>query len=176
MIIDLSSFLYGSDNLLSFKGELSETESGLKEQGIIMVGPIEYEGEIFKADGENAINMKISFKYEESCSRCLEPSVCKIETTLFGRLVEGQEKIDSEDDSLEDDYDDRLYYENEILNLKDYIVNQVVVSLPMKSLCSEDCKGLCILCGIDLNKNTCECVHEDIDPRLEKLKNFFPKK
>lgn len=171
MIIDLSGFLDDSDNLFCFKGELKETESDLGERGITIVGPIRYDGEAFKIDGEKAVEMRVSFSYEESCSRCLEPSIHKIKTTLAGKLVEGKEETGSEDEG----YDEKFYYQNDILDPKDYILNQIVLSLPMKSLCGEDCKGLCISCGVDMNKNPCECIQEDIDPRLEKLKKFFPK-
>lgn len=175
MIIDLSSFLDGSDNFFSFNGELKQAESDLRERGTTIVGPIEYEGETFKVDGENAIEMRITFSYEESCSRCLKPSIHKVKTTLSGKLAEVQEGNYDEDSSYENDYDEVLYYEKDILDPKDYILNQVAISLPMKSLCNEDCKGLCISCGVDMNIDTCECIEENIDPRLEKLKNFFPK-
>ena len=171
MIIDLSSFLNNSDNYFSFEGELNEVESDLTERGITIVGGIKYEGETFRIDGEKEIAIRISFTYEEPCSRCLEPSIHKIKSSLSGKLFEGKENIDEEDDN----FDERFYYEDDKLNLKDYILNQVAISLPMKSLCDENCKGLCISCGIDLNKKTCDCTKDEIDPRLEKLKNFFPK-
>ncbi|MCX8010231.1 MAG: DUF177 domain-containing protein [Ignavibacteria bacterium] len=48
----------------------------------------------------------------------------------------------------------------------------ILLSVPMKNLCSEECKGLCPKCGKDLNYETCECNIEEIDPRWEKLKNL----
>ena len=171
MLIDLSSFLNNSDSYFSFEGKLNEAESDLSERGITIVGTIEYEGETFRVDGEKAITVRISFNYKEPCSRCLEPSIHKMKSILNGILIEGKEEIDSEDDN----FDEKLYYENDQLNLKDYILNQIVASLPMKSLCDENCKGLCVSCGEDLNKNTCDCVQDEVDPRLEKLKKFFPK-
>ncbi len=179
MLMDLSSFLDDSDNLFSFKGELEEIKSDLKERGIKIVGPIEYEGEIFKVHEEMSIEFRITFNYEDSCSRCLKTSTEKVKTTLSGKLVEGKrdDKIESESEK-EYDYDEEeiFYYQNDVLNLKDDILNQIIVSLPMKTLCSKDCKGLCSLCGINLNDDTCECVHDNIDPRLKVLENFFPKK
>ncbi|NMA14219.1 MAG: DUF177 domain-containing protein [Clostridia bacterium] len=43
----------------------------------------------------------------------------------------------------------------------------------MKTLCREDCKGLCPICGSNLNIKQCRCERESIDPRLAALKNFF---
>lgn len=171
MIIDLSSFLDDPNELFHFKGELDGTEINLSGRDITIVEPIRYEGEVFKVNGEKAIDIKISFTYGESCNRCLEPAKHDIKTALSGKLVEGKEESDSEDEG----YDEILYYQNDILDPMDYILNQVVVALPMKTLCTNDCKGLCLKCGVDMNKKKCNCIQEDIDPRLEKLKNFFPK-
>ncbi|MBQ3561654.1 MAG: DUF177 domain-containing protein, partial [Oscillospiraceae bacterium] len=44
------------------------------------------------------------------------------------------------------------------------------LEVPFQLLCREDCKGLCPVCGSDLNEKTCNCNQKQIDPRLEKLK------
>lgn len=175
MLINLSNFLDSSDGHFSFKGKLEESESDLKERGITLVEPIEYEGEIFKVNRELILDLKISYIYEEACSRCLELSTHKIETNLSGKLIEGR-KDDFNEEEYDYDDEEEFYYQNNVLNLKDDILNQVILSLPMKSLRSDSCEGLCSLCGINLNKDTCECVDDNIDPRLKELENFFPKK
>jgi uncharacterized protein len=48
-----------------------------------------------------------------------------------------------------------------------------ILNRPIRLLCSDTCKGLCINCGINLNKKTCDCHKENIDPRLEKLKSLL---
>ena len=54
------------------------------------------------------------------------------------------------------------------VELDDIIVPELILSMPMKELCSEDCRGLCPRCGKDLNDGECGCA-EEIDPRLAKL-------
>lgn len=171
MIIDLSSFLDGTNDLLHFKGELEIDSLDLGGRDIVIVGPVKYEGEIFKIDGEKAIDIRISYTYNETCHRCLKPATNKIKTILSGKLVKGEEESDNEYEG----YDELFYYEDDILDIREHILNQVILSLPMKSLCSSDCKGLCSICGADLNNTSCNCIQENIDPRFEKLKNFFPK-
>ncbi len=51
----------------------------------------------------------------------------------------------------------------------------LIVVLPMKNLCSEGCKGLCAICGGNLNERVCNCSHEEVDPRLEVLKTLLGK-
>ncbi len=171
MKLDLWSFLEGSKNILEFQGKLECTDLGLSNRDVKIIEPIEYKGEIFKTDGDKVINFNIKYTYEEKCNRCLSLANNKIESSLFGKLLEG--KRDSENE--EDGYEEILYYENGILKLDEYILEQVIVSLPIKTLCDDNCKGLCPKCGADLNKEKCDCVHENIDPRLEKLKDFFSK-
>jgi uncharacterized protein len=50
----------------------------------------------------------------------------------------------------------------------------LLLALPMKVLCSEDCKGLCPHCGANLNEESCDCVAETIDPRWAELRKLLP--
>ncbi|MBU5314195.1 DUF177 domain-containing protein [Tissierella carlieri] len=171
MIIDLSSFLDGTNDLLHFEEELEIDSLNLDGRDIAIVEPIKYEGEVFKIDGEKAIDIRISYVYNEICHRCLKPATNEIKTILSGKLVKGKEETDREYEG----YDEVFYYEDDTLDIREHILNQVILSLPMKSLCNFDCKGLCSTCGADLNNTRCNCIQENIDPRFEKLKNFFPK-
>lgn len=168
MIIDLSSLLDKTKELLQFEGSLDFKFSDIGKRDINIVSPIDYRGNIYRMDGQLVIDMDLSYQYEEDCHRCLKPAINEVKSHLSGKLAKGKE----------DDYDgfeEVFYYEDNILKLEDYILNQVILSLPMKSLCSSDCKGLCSTCGADLNNTKCDCIRENIDPRFEKLKNFFPK-
>ena len=49
------------------------------------------------------------------------------------------------------------------------VYSEVIVSLPMKHLCNEECKGICFKCGKNLNEGECDCPKKDIDPRLAPL-------
>jgi uncharacterized protein len=59
--------------------------------------------------------------------------------------------------------------EHHILNLDEAIRQNALLAIPMKPLCREDCRGICQICGKDLNQGKCECISEDIDPRWAKL-------
>lgn len=71
-----------------------------------------------------------------------------------------------EDDSI-------AYVEGDELDVAEAVVENVISTLPIKRLCSIDCKGLCQKCGIDLNKETCQCDNEEIDLRMAKLMDLF---
>lgn len=171
MTFDLSSFLDGTDNVYRFNGELDNNGLDYDSKNFKIIGPISYYGEVFKVDGDYLIQADIFYKYDSNCDRCLKPATKETKTTLSGKLIEGKGNND------DDDYSEEIiYYENDLLDLDDYIKSQVIMSIPMKVLCSKECKGFCSICGTNLNEESCNCSQEIIDPRLEKLKDFFLKK
>lgn len=173
MKIDLSSFLDNAVESLHFDGRIKLEDLDLNNSNITIVEPVEYEGEVLRVDGDKIINIRISYKYDEICHRCLKPTTKNVKTALSGKLVEG--KKEDEDEVEDEGFDELIFYEDNLLDLKDYTINQIILSLPMKTLCKEDCKGLCPKCGTDLNRSKCDCTIENIDTRLEKLKEFLPK-
>ncbi len=59
------------------------------------------------------------------------------------------------------------------VDMNPWIFEHLILAIPMKMLCREDCKGLCPQCGVNLNESTCNCHHETIDPRWEKLRELL---
>lgn len=170
MVIDLSRFLDSDSTTLSLEGKVKADSINNDKTDFIIVDPIEFKGEIFKVDGEYLIHLNILCKYEGDCDRCLQPTTEIVKSVVSGKLLEKKGQLNEEDE-----FDEIIYYENDLLDLTEYILSQAVSSQPMKSLCKKNCKGLCPDCGVDLNKEHCDCLAHKIDPRLEKLKDLFPK-
>ena len=70
------------------------------------------------------------------------------------------------------------YYQGDRLDLGEVVREQVLLGLPLKPLCREDCQGLCPRCGKNRNAGPCGCTpeEEEGDPRLEPLRKLFDKK
>ena len=97
------------------------------------------------------------------CSRCLDP---------FPQSGVSEIRNSLQPPSLDPD-PDAFTYEGEEFDLYDMARELVELHLPMKPLCAEGCKGLCPVCGKNLNRKSCDCVPQGTDPRwnaLEKLK------
>ena len=94
------------------------------------------------------------------CARCLE----KIEKEF--RFTVEEQFSDAPSD------EDITLLEGEEIDLKFVTEQQFCAALPISFLCDEDCKGLCLKCGQNLNIASCDCEDEDIDPRLAVFKNF----
>ncbi len=170
MIIDLSSFHDETVINLSIEGQLNKDDIKVYGRKIKFLEPIKYCGEIYKVDDEKILHLNISYHYQEACGRCLDNFSRKDKTVLSGKLVNKESEVETADEDEE-----AIVYSGEKLELDEHIINAIILSLPMKPLCHEECKGLCANCGINRNKKDCQCVIEDIDPRLAILKDLFPR-
>ena len=109
-----------------------------------------------------------------ACDRCLE-SYRRLLDVEF-RLFLSTSFSGSEDKELELSEDDMSvqFVEDHQINLKDVVRDQIVISLPMKSLCHDDCLGLCPVCGANLNEHPCKCRRVEGHPGFAKLKVLSP--
>ena len=72
-----------------------------------------------------------------------------------------------------DETGEEVQYTGDCLDLSPEILKAVILTLPMKALCREDCLGLCPTCGCNLNQTPCACTREDLDPRFNVLQDLF---
>ena len=109
-----------------------------------------------------------------SCSRCLVdyPSFVDTNFTIFFR--KDSANTASTEDELELGEMDLLSstYSGDEIDLTPEIEEQVAMEIPVKPLCSEECKGLCHQCGTDLNISSCSCSKEPVSITFSALKNF----
>lgn len=114
---------------------------------------------------------RVTTRLEMPCSRCLEPFTVDVDAPFDLRYQPQSELQHSvgEHEVKADDVD-TAFYENDEIDLGQLMEEQFLLSLPMKPLCSDDCKGLCATCGTNLNKAACNCTIQWEDPRLAALK------
>lgn len=110
-----------------------------------------------------------------SCDRCLQTTETYLEEEFELDLVQESNQNDPDGDvEISLDSPNLDYYEGEEIHLNDYFEDQVVLDLPIMVLCSEECKGLCSNCGIDLNKETCTCQEKTGNNPFAVLKDLEP--
>lgn len=122
--------------------------------------------EVTKVLKEVTVIGNIRLSIETPCSRCVE--AVKIDLNpLVSLVLSPGDKLSGEDDDLEHET-----YQDDEVDLSNYLREQVAISLPIKVICNDDCKGLCTVCGTNLNLEDCECDKEQVDPRFAVLKNL----
>jgi uncharacterized protein len=117
---------------------------------------------------------EFSTSLEFACARCLEPVVENVSRT-FDLLYRPQgADAGKEEISVTAAEAEIGYYQGDGLLLEDALREQVLLAIPLKAVCREDCKGLCPHCGANLNVEQCSCEQRFRDPRwsaLEDLRN-----
>jgi len=156
------------------EGLVVELEEKISIEGLSVSSPVTAHLAVSKTANEVLVTGNLSVELEMECSRCLK-GVQQAQDLAVSVVYHPAEEIGSEKHGLHDDEMDMGFYTGEELDLLELIREQIMLSVLMKPLCYEDCKGICPKCGIDLNTGACSCVHKEIDPRLEVLKKLLDK-
>jgi uncharacterized protein len=108
-------------------------------------------------------------KFQVPCARCVEPVEIPLEAAFD--LIFRPAEADSEplERSITAPETEIGYYQEDSLLLEDVLREQVLLSLPVRTLCKPDCKGLCPRCGENRNSTACTCDEGPADPRWEAL-------
>jgi uncharacterized protein len=131
----------------------------------------------------NAIDVKVNLnKFEKNitcqieiktkavfkCDRCLSEfnEIRSEKNEVLFQL--GQDSHISDDEEIV-----RISPEQKEIDMTDFIKEMLILSVPMKAICKEDCKGICASCGADLNSENCSCSGESADPRWDKLSELL---
>ena len=122
--------------------ELSQTvpakELGIEDQeDFKFIAPLEVKAKLEKTSNTVLAKTAVEYKYSSFCVRCLEP----IEKEYNGRFL----------------FDFPKKEFPEVIDLGEEVRQEIVLDIPVKLLCREDCKGLCIGCGVNLNVDQCQC-------------------
>lgn len=165
MDISVKDLLSGRERAVNFSFEIPLDH---KENDIVFTTGVLVEGKVTDSGGYMELEATCRAQYQTKCARCLKTleDECSIS---FIRPV----AVKLEQDHDEDEY--VLVSDNASVNVDEAVSQELLLSLPFRALCKEDCKGLCIKCGCDLNEKQCSCVTKEIDPRWAVLKNFKPK-
>ena len=105
-----------------------------------------------------------------SCSRCLSEVECEYELSINRKVNVALNKVYIEDSS---ETDDISYIEDCNLDIDRLVLDELFTILPLSVLCKEDCKGICKVCGTNLNKSTCDCDQTVPDPRMAVFSDIF---
>lgn len=138
-----------------------------------LIAPVRATLHVDKVGDEVLFKGEITASLELKCGRCLKDFRKDMDIdvdVVYHSLSEI--KVEEKYEIKEDELDTGFYISDEI-DLDDLLLEQIILNIPMKPLCSESCKGLCPRCGRDLNIEGCDCEGKGIDPRFEKLKKLF---
>jgi uncharacterized protein len=132
-------------------------------ENIEFLKPVTLDGELFIAENVICLEGKVTTELRLSCSRCLTSFNYDIDFQIHENFSNNNENKD----------DEIIFIDSDIIDITEIIKNNIIISLPIKKLCKDNCKGLCQVCGTNLNISSCNCMDDTVDPRLAKLKDLF---
>ena len=170
MIIDISKVVKSINKEVSEEVsiELTSFESRLGDFPILQKSPVvltitNQENKTLFIRG--AVDVTLSIP----CGRCLEEVPTQI-------CFDIDKKLDIEDSVLiDDEMEENDYLIGFELDVDKLVYAEILVNWPMKVLCKDDCEGICRVCGMNLNKGTCNCERSELDPRMAAIQDIFSK-
>lgn len=133
-----------------------EEDAGMEFTAAVVTGAVRLErhGRDILVRGHLSGHLKLT------CSRCLEPFAAPVAADFDLLLVPGPEPVSAQEEELSAPELDLDFYAGEVVDLESILKEQIILMVPLKPLCAETCRGLCPLCGQNLNRESCGCKEE----------------
>ncbi len=162
MIIDLKPLICGEKRELDIETSFDVSELTAD----IVSGTAHLRGKCVDRVGFVDMTLDVELELIVSCSRCAADHEFKESYKMEYPLVTA---LDNEDT------DEFILLTDGTLDLLETAKEFILINLPSVYLCSDDCKGVCSGCGVNLNEGECKCEGKEVDPRLAKLLDFLKK-
>lgn len=165
MRFDLTLLFSGQTDSIPFETSIDLADTQF-HAAYPFAAPIRVSGSAQHAAGEYSLHLDLSCELAVPCDRCAEITRPQFSFSLEHPLLPVSQQDSGEPDAVVVD-------ENFSLDLGEVARADLLLELPSKFLCSPDCKGLCPQCGANLNFESCTCITQPMDPRLEILKTLI---
>lgn len=168
MRIDVSD-VYSSDHKIKEENitvDIEDLEALRGDYDVESISPIAFR---FENIGTRKIHLKSSFRISLSlsCDRCLAEVKSDLDIDYEIELIRDEEEIRDEEGELVS------FADGNELDIVEFVKICVLMNMPSKILCREDCKGLCPVCGNNLNLKDCGCDSFVPDPRMARIADIF---
>jgi uncharacterized protein len=127
-------------------------------------------GEVTDQAGYMRLELTATVPFDAECARCLSP-VRDVFSVTLERTVATKDSLSEK--QLEENVDEYAVIEDGRLDLDELVREEILLSFPMRVLCSPDCEGLCPKCGKPRRLGDCGCQMREIDPRLAVLQSLL---
>ncbi|MBV8728825.1 MAG: DUF177 domain-containing protein [Acidobacteriia bacterium] len=149
---------------IDFAGEALAQVSGLHAAGVAEL--------LAHSGGEVRIRGRFQVEVTSECDRCLGRARFPLDTSFDLFYRPAAEIAREEEVSIDEGEAEIGFYEGDGLELEDVVREQVLLALPMQRVCSDNCLGICPVCGKNRNESACDCKEAAVDDRWAALRNL----
>ena len=156
---------------LSFSSRFEPGVIDLGSENVRQIANLDWSASAERAGAEIRISGKLDTTVELACSRCLDPARFQVSKPFDLFFRERDDAMFDEDEEVELHENDTrtAFFTGTKLAIADILREQILLAVPMKALCTIDCKGLCPTCGTNLNSGSCGCSPENFNPHMDTL-------
>lgn len=178
MILAVSELkrLVGEQKTFQWQEPISSFD--LSDKDMTLTEPVTAEVTVINGGDRFLVQGSAEAKMKMSCCRCLVEFPQTVSVELFEQyLFVSKGKPDERDEDDEEDEEDRYLpvLTSDQIEVSRLLIEAFYSQLPLKTLCDEDCEGLCDQCGANLNDGPCKCEHDTVDPRFAILSQWQKK-
>jgi uncharacterized protein len=167
--IDITQLKQSTGAVMNLETEIEMPPLEGERERITLLTPVVIDLQLKYSGGLVLVEGNIRVKIQLNCSRCLEAFPYQLEASISETYGEAhEEKTDAEipEHSINQ-------FTGDTVDFTQAIKENLLAALPMKAVCSADCRGLCPRCGQNLNLGECDCRKYEPDPRLAVLQKLI---
>lgn len=157
---------------ISFARTYEPEELSLEDERARLIDAPQVNGGASRKGNEVRLHGQITARAEVDCDRCLKALSVPVETEFDVTYIPASAYLKNETAELQAGDLLLSVYEGDSIDIDEIVREQILLALPERALCREECHGLCPICGIDRNTNNCDCADKETDPRWAALKNL----
>lgn len=133
--------------------------------GAVTYTDLDISGEVLNNGAILEVKGQILGEARLVCGRCLEPYLARVEIPFQEDFKEGLPESDQEADMS--------WYQDDSIDIAETVRESLIFAEPFKNVCREECRGLCPICGKNLNMESCTCTTETINPKFAVLQKLL---
>ena len=142
------------------------------DERVSLIAQAAVNGKVRLSGNEVFVNGHVETRAQVECDRCLKPVELPINADFTLEYIRDSDYESSEVAELTEAEMLVSVFDGKGIDVDEIVKEQILLAVPTRMLCGEDCKGICPQCGTDLNTGKCDCVTDDIDPRWAALKTL----
>ncbi len=155
-----------------FAQKYEPNQLSFEDNDVKLVDPIEVHGRVRSRNGEADLTGELHTRAAVPCGRCLQSIELPIKVSFHERFVNAVSWKEEKQHELQVEDLNLSIFDGETIDLDELVKEEILLALPGHVLCSDECQGLCPICGIDRNNTACDCETKLVDSRWEKLKGL----
>ncbi len=164
------------ENLEGSKGDFAHVyqpdELNPVDERVSLIAPAAVNGKVRLSGNEVFVNGHVETRAQVECDRCLKPVELPVNVDFTLEYIRDSDYESIETAELSEAEMSVSVFDGAAIDVDEIVKEQILLAVPTRMLCREDCKGICPECGTDRNTGECDCVTNDIDPRWAALKNL----